>query len=513
MQISVTDENPPCIASCPTGEMTATDTTIVTGQCYAHTQCLTSGQFSTFIPCFQCVPTTNQKELSGPVTINYCYFNNQCVPTGTMAPAYQRRNDPSVCEWCAPTVNPTGWSLKPGYVHDREFATAIESGQTGYGGPRPNGRPGQSNIYGMLFEVESNGCQIMPEMTMPGSPTPNLAAALANPTTGTASDIAALASGAITAVRSATANNQHVQIAWTRYIGNTATCTMSGDVCQQTPAATADTMAAAFGTNLHYGHSVSRVKVQQGLGLLNSALADTNAAPAFIANLTKDIVAHMLLPFYQGAIHAAHHMDEGVATAPSDGAAYWSVINDAVGTNFNPVHRSFLTGMFASPRGDNFNYCAASTRLMENMPAASSLQYHNYVRAGTVATAQAGSVVHVTANDMGVLTESLVDGNPVVCVMPPPAPPSDPPSPSPPPAPVTTVSAGQAATASEGVSGALIAVLIVVGVLAILLVVGLVFYSQMKTANTASVKMGVPTPVTMQPANVEMAGKKDDAKI
>lgn len=497
MQISVTDETPPCIASCPTGELAAADTTVVTGQCFANTECLTSGAFSTFIPCFQCVPTAGQKMLSGPVTVNYCYFDNQCVPTGTMAPNYQTRNDPSVCEWCAPSVNPTGWSLKPGYVHDRNFAEAIEDGQSGYGGPRPNGRPGQANIFGMLFEVESNGCQLMPDMPMPGSPTPNLAAALVNPTSGTVSEIAALASAAITAVRSATSTNQHAQIAWAHYMGNELTCTMTGDVCQHTPAATADTMGVAFATNLHYGHSVARVKVQQGLNLLDDALG-TNAEPAFVANLTKDIVAHMLIPFYQGVIHAAHHMDEGVANARSDGAAYWQVINDAVGTNFMPDHRSFLTSMFASPASGTFNYCAASTRLMENLPAASSLQYHNYVRAGTMTASVVESAVHVTANDMGTLAESLVAAQPVACVMPPPAPPSDPPSPSPPPVP-SPPTLGQASGGSDG--GISDVVIIVVSILVVgALVVACVIYSKMTAVKKMNVKMGTPTPVTMQPA-------------
>ena len=468
MLISNTDEVPPCVASCPTGEMNAVSTTIAPGQCYAHTECLADGQFSSFVPCFQCSPSSNQMALSGPVTTNYCYFNNECVPTGTMAPAYQRRSDPSVCEWCDPSVDPVSWSLRSGYVHDRNFASAIETGPTGYGGPGPTGRAGQSNLYGMLFEQESNGCQIMPDMNMPTSPSAFLLASMVHPVSATIASTSTLVSGAIAAIRSATSANQHVEIGWVRYLGNTATCTRVGDVCQHTPAAMADAMGAAFATNLHYGHSVARVKVQQGLAVLRSAISDSS--PAGIArktNLTKDIVAHMLVPYYQGVIQSAHLMDVSAgaaqAAARADGAAYWQVINDAVGQNFNAADRAFLTNMFASPASGTFNHCAASTRLMANLPAASSLQYHNFARAGTLNTVAMSSIVHVTATDVGDLQASLVGGQPVTCTMPPPAPPSPPPSqPSPPPqsstaaspsaSPVVTASPPSASSPSASLS-------------------------------------------------------------
>ena len=146
----------------------------------------------------------------------------------------------------------------------------------------------------------------------------------------------------------------------------------------------------------------------------------------------------MLVPHYQGMIHSARHMDVGADPAASraDGAAHWQVINAAVGTNFNPADRDYLSSMFlAAPATGGFNYCAVSTRLITNMPAASSLQYHNYARAGTQTTSVTGSVVHVTANDVGTLQETMVGGQPMVCVMPPPAPPSPPQSPFPPPPP------------------------------------------------------------------------------
>ena len=47
-----------------------------------------------------------------------------------------------------------------------DFATAIENPGS-RGAPSPTGKPGQANDYGMLFELESNGCQIMPSMAMP----------------------------------------------------------------------------------------------------------------------------------------------------------------------------------------------------------------------------------------------------------------------------------------------------------------------------------------------------------
>ena len=487
MLISPTDMLPSCISSCPTGEVSATDTTIVSGQCYAYTECLANGNPSMSFPCFLCDAAANQKALSGQAAkvpiANYCYMDagghDECVLTSEMRLNYQSYNQPSVCEWCDPAVDANDWSLKSGFVHDRDFAQ-IEKAKPGrsYGRRLQAGEAGEANDFGMLFEKESNGCQIMPEMTMPASPSADLTAALGGATSGAVADVAALASGAIAAVRSATRTNQHAETAWAHYIGNSATCTKSGEVCQHTPSALADMMGADFDTHLHYGDSVARVKVQQGLSMLITALADSSSEASHIADLKKDVVAHMLIPYYQGAIKSAHHMDAGAdaaakATAQAEGKEYWKVINDSVGDGdfISATDRAYLTSMFASVAAGNFNYCAVSTRLHNSLPPASQLQYVNYVRQGTMDTADGESVVYMTKEDVGLLQGAI---DPKECNMPPPPSPSAPPPPIASPAPPSGPAVSSTSNSlSEGeVAG--IAVGAVIGGILLLLILGLV---------------------------------------
>ena len=180
--------------------------------------------------------------------------------------------------------------------------------------------------------------------------------------------------------------------------------------------------------------------MHQGLALLKSVLEEgaSSVNSELVANLTMDVTAHMLIPFHQGMIQAAHTMDVGAdaadkTAAQTEGAAYWAVVNAAVGDLFELSDRATLTALFTSPVAGDFNYCSALTRLLANLPAASGLQYVNLVRAGTLSTSVAASNVHVTATDMGVLQAALVDGAAPVCNMPPPPSPSDPPPPPPPP--------------------------------------------------------------------------------
>ena len=172
-------------------------------------------------------------------------------------------------------------------------------------------------------------------------------------------------------------------------------------------------------------------------------------------------------------------MDSGAdaaakATAQTEGKAYWQIVNDVVGGDFNAADSALLTSMFASAAAGDFNYCATSTRLLTNLPAASQLEYANFVRAGTLTTTAAESVVHVTAADMGTLQESLVNGEPKQCTMPPP------PSPSPPPPPVASPAPPSgpfvASTSNSLSSGELagIAVGAMAGGLLLLLILGLV---------------------------------------
>ena len=482
MLISPTDVLPSCISSCPTGEVSATDTTIVSGQCYVHNECLANGAPSKPFPCFQC-DAANQKALSGQAAkeplAGYCYFDDECKPAGEMRSEYKSRNEPSVCEWCAPTVDANDWSLKSGFFHDRTFAQEVENGQPGrsYGRRLQAGEAGQANDFDMLFEKESNGCRIMPDMAMPASPSADLTAALGGAASGAVADVAALASGAIAAVRSATPTNQHAEIAWVHYFGNSATCTKSGDVCQHTPSALADMMGQDFVTHLHYGDSVARVKVQEGLSMLIAALADSTSEDSHIANLKKDVVAHMLIPYYQGAIKSAHHMDAGAdttakATAQTEGKVYWTVINDAIGGSggFVTADRAYLTSMFASAASGNFNYCAASTRLHNSLPPAYQLQYVNYVREGTMVAMDSPSNESVL-KDVGLLQGAI---DPKECTMPPPPSPSAPPPPIASPAPPSgpTVSPTSNSLSEGELAG--IAVGAVIGAILLLLILGLV---------------------------------------
>jgi len=238
-----------------------------------------------------------------------------------------------------------------------------------------------------------------------------------------------------------------------------ATKDISTGACVNTPAAHADAMGLKFGTNMHYGHSIARIKTQQALALLHNDLTK-NTVTATQTDIEKDAVAHMLVPLYQGAIEAAHKMDTaGTAAAGlADGAAYWGVIKAQV-KNLDAGDRARLAALFEAetPKAPGFNYCECMTLLMRNLPDGSMLQYgqndhlehagHPYyggkatwhddkVTANTrhVATGVTNSkgnpigelvdaveAVHLQARDIGVLA-----GAPT-CTMPPPAPPPPPP--------------------------------------------------------------------------------------
>ena len=96
--------------------------------------------------------------------------------------------------------------------------------------------------------------------------------------------------------------------------------------------------------------------MHQGLALLKSALGASSVNSELVANLTKDVTAHMLIPFHQGMIQAAHTMDVGAdaadkTAAQTEGAAYWAVVNAAVGDLFELSDRATLTALFTSPGG------------------------------------------------------------------------------------------------------------------------------------------------------------------
>jgi len=365
--------------------------------CYAHTECLDDGSASAYVPCFECKPAADghgSQVLSGPVTVDedratdYCYIGDECILEGTMAPAYQGGNDPSVCEWCVPSVAGLDWSLVDGYALDRDFAEQTEPGQEGWcrgRGCAPDGKAGKSNAFGLRFEEESNGCLKVHEVLTPIDPSDALSEALAN--TPGSMPVGEMATAAIAAVRSATDKNQGVELAWYWYFGNCDTKAANTNVCADTPSSTAHSMAKLTWaeTALHYGHAMADMKVSMSLSLLADKLAE--GSDEVVADLKKDAVAQMLLPFYQCAIQAAYDMDESEkkTVAQADGAACWRVIDGAAGAGFKPDDRAVLDSMFTSSEIGEFNYCSANASLLQNLPAASHRQYANFVRKGTLA--------------------------------------------------------------------------------------------------------------------------------
>jgi hypothetical protein len=352
---------------------------------------------------------------------------------------------------CDPVKDNKGWNVKKGFFHERRSANE-----------RSHGR---SNDWGIYFPIGgSNGCQVLPDIKMPTVQKDGLTMALAS----TIADIGARATSAISAVIGADGSNQGVETAWAWYLGNTGTCTLStfsksGDVCNLTPGASSDALADEFETNLHYGHSIARVKVQQGLGVLQNDLV-TPSTDRTVADLKTDIVAHMLIPFYQGAIKAAHLMDQGPnkEAAQADGAAHWKVIDQAIqGDGIRPSDRAHLTALFASSASGNMNFCTVQMLLLRNLPPDTELQYSskpwaegqimgdraraipcsgNCGQVNVVQHTKDDAVRHVTVADVGVLLASRVGTEEKTCTefaMPPPAPPP----PAPPPPPATTVAA------------------------------------------------------------------------
>ena len=419
IQISMTDTNPSCVTACPSGELT--DATINPTSCFIEGKCLAHDAPVPRLPCFKCDATNHQKALPPlPDLTNHCYFTHDgdtlCRARGESAPAYARYGSNSVCETCDPDRDPNKWSLTTGFFHDRDFASSRSSG---------------ANDYGMYFASRASGCQILPDMPTPSAPMAGLTAANANPTVGTVAAIGARTTSAISAVNGAAKGNQGAETAWGWYHADSTKCAKEGDVCKHTPSAVSDALAVDFETVLHYGHSIARVKVQQALAILQSDLATPSTARS-IADLKKDIVAHMLMPHYQGAIKAAYQMDAGTpSTAKADGAEHWKVIDAAVGS-FAASDRAQLAAMFAPAASGKMNFCTVQTLLLRNLPGGSNLQYgsHDCILKGckniTTQTPDEDDAQHVTAMDVGVLKVSLVNNEAKDCsvlAMPPPAPP------------------------------------------------------------------------------------------
>ena len=378
-EISATEVTPSCLTSCTGSTSSAT---IAAGSCFVNGECFASGDASTTMACFSCDATVSQTSFQGPDTTNHCYMAGSCIPSGAFAPAYQRYNQGSVCEWCNPAVNPFGYSVREGYIHDRDLAL-VENGR--------NGRrlSTQTNDYSMVFDVSSNGCQILPSLAMPSSMPAALVSAvgaaaiaqsvgagsLAAASSGIASIATAhtatlrvLAEQAISGVgpflgasvldRKAfidvmatdvlpVANALEMlavspaslmawQMAWAYYNGDTTSCTKdAAGACLFTPSATASAHAVAFDTNLHYGHAVASVKAQQSmaLGAANSESVSPDAALA--QSFLLDTKMHMLVPYLQGILAMAEQMDTAATAslkkaAQMKGYAYFRLVHDVL---------------------------------------------------------------------------------------------------------------------------------------------------------------------------------------
>jgi len=423
IQMSMDDTFPMCIGAgaCPSGKLT--DAVITANHCYIEGKCLVHDAPSPRLPCFKCDANTNQRALPAlPILTEHCYFDETCHAKGAAAPSYARYGSTSVCETCEPAVDPNAWTLTSGFFHDRDTASQRNAGV---------------NDYGLYFTSRSNGCQLLPNMPTPNAPSTGLNAANANPTLSTVAGIGARTTSAISVVKGATGGNQGAEAAWAWYHGDSTKCmrhAVQKDVCKDTPSALSDAMSMHFETNLHYGHSIARVKVQQVLAILQSDLV-TPSADRSIADLKMDIVAHMLIPHYQGAIHAAHEIDTGQRIWPNDGTEHWKVINAAV-TSFSASERAQLTEMFSPTASGTMNFCTVQAHLLKNLPGGSNLQYgsNDCIKEGCkeIGTHTPGddATKHVTEEDVGILKASR-EGDAVkdcsVLAMPPPSPPPPPP--------------------------------------------------------------------------------------
>merc|ERR1740124_787619 len=464
IQLSKTDKSPSCITTCTSGKIDK-DTVIAPGSCYSDNICLDNLEFSPSRPCFQCEAAKKQIELTGPITTNHCYFNDVCHPRGEKVAAYSRYNQASVCEACQPEIKTDGYSLVAGHFHDREFANA-ETGRCSRGcsGDYYN----QISEYGVVFEMQSNGCQVMPDMT------PTVTVDSSSLTT------IQMVAKAIKEVNEATKDNKGAEKAWLYYHGDTSTCTRAKvsykqdgktitheDTCENTPSAHADETAADFETILYYGQSMARVKVQQGLVILKAELNNGELSANEIADLKQDVISHMLVTRYQSALHASYHFEKGRLPAEHQQTASenWNLIKENW-AGLQPDNDR-LSNLFAQTSPMDNHYCTASVLLTRNLPASSS---NHYGSADTVTDRSAGSLdmafgviakgkeavekvatglkmevhtpgatsddlnqgrTYLSAADVGVLAASRdAEGVATACIMPPPAPP--PPAAAPP---------------------------------------------------------------------------------
>ena len=74
IKLSLSDELPACILSCPSGELTGLGTTIASDSCYVNNECVTDGDTSVSAPCFplrqHCDAGTSQTELMNACSLS-----------------------------------------------------------------------------------------------------------------------------------------------------------------------------------------------------------------------------------------------------------------------------------------------------------------------------------------------------------------------------------------------------------------------------------------------------------
>jgi hypothetical protein len=492
IQLSKTDKlTTSCVTSCPSGKIDA-NTVIAPGFCLVAGSCLAEGAGAVGDGCFQCQTAVSQFAVQGPVLDNHCYFDGKCHDAGSGAGYYTKYNSASVCEVCQPAVDTTGYTLAPNYFHDRAYAKAeCWAATMGKGAHNMEPGPCAPNNFGILFTRNSGGCQELPDVPLPATPSAALAMALEVPTSGAVADVGARAIKAITETNTATTvDGTQLVSAW--YHANQANCNGASGfevdhdkdpatpkhktgACKNTPAAHADEMASLFGTSMYYGHSVARIKVQQALAILDDDFK-TGTVTAVKDDMKKDIVAHILVPMYQGAIKAAYDMDTASdkAAALAAGLAYWNLIHPNV-PGFDAADKARLVALFGSSAASGtHNYCEVKAILHRNLPDGSMLQYgqqtHQTIGVGKgsqdrplrhdsgLPTAslmhvpevsgkdgnqpkpisgelgirsetEATEGVHIKERDIGTLVAAVDGGgDPIVCTYPPPAPP--PPVPS-----------------------------------------------------------------------------------
>jgi hypothetical protein len=437
-------QTPSCLSGCSS---TTDDATVTSGMCYYGGECYDNGDADIFRACFSCAASTSQTTMEGPDTSNHCYIDGVCIETGSTAPAYQRYNQASVCEVCNPTIDPYAYSLVSGFIHDRDLARS-EPGRNGR-------RMSSANSFGMVFEGSSNGCQVMPDLAMPSPVTSSIAsgyaaAAIAKSVVdGSLSDSATLVAelaaadvnllataeraiggsgeftGLSTSARKAALDAMVTgyipiglaetqldgstlstwQTAWAYYNGNQSSCatanssstskTASGNLlCAATPSATAESHAAIFGTNLHYGNAIAVVKVKQALAL-GAANAEAEAPDSQLATaFTLDAKMHMMVPYYQGVLVQSWLMDsadtaDARKAAQATAYVYFNLIEgmllEAAGAEAEDI--ALALNPLSTPSGDNSTFCAVKNLLMAHLPNASALQYSQGASSGSTPSA------------------------------------------------------------------------------------------------------------------------------